>query len=253
MPLKHISIFFRVLEIPLINTKLYSELNWTEHSIISNANTATTFQITKNELYVPVVTLSTENNNKLTNLLSEGFKRSVIRNEYKTKIETVRQNDNNFKRTLLDASYSGVNRLFAMGFNNSNIKRNSNDPLSHRRYYLLRMEIKDYNVLIDGRNFYDQNINNSITRHNELLKLTTGKSEDYTTGCLTDYDWYIKDFNIDAVDLSHQAVLDSDPKAIQEIEFIYKLTNGTEQQILPVLEKEKETILEFSKGTVKVY
>ena len=54
------------------------------------------------------------------------------------------------------------------------------------------MEIKDYNVLIDGRNFYDQNINNSITRYNELLKLTTGKSEDYTTGCLIDYDWYIK-------------------------------------------------------------
>ena len=53
------------------------------------------------------------------------------------------------------------------------------------------MEIKDYNVSIDG-NFYDQNINNSITRYNELLKLTTGKSEDYTTGCLIDYDWYIK-------------------------------------------------------------
>ena len=142
------------------------------------------------DLHVPVVTLNTENNNKLTKLLSEGFKRSVIWNEYKTKIETIRQNDNNFKRTLLDSGFQGVNRLFMMGFNNNNIKRNCVDPLSHRTYYLPRIEIKDYNVLIDGRNFYDQNINDSITRYNESLKLTTGKSEDYTTGCLIDYDWY---------------------------------------------------------------
>ena len=138
-----------------------------------------------------------------------------------------------------------------MGFNNNNIKRNSADLISHRRYYLPRMEIKNYNFLMDGRNFYDQNINSSITRYNELLKLTTGKLEDYATGCLIDYDWYIKDFNIVAVDLSHQAVLHSNPKATQQI--IYKLTNGTEAQILTVLEKEKETILEISKGTVKIY
>ena len=61
------------------------------------------------------------------------------------------------------------------------------------------------------------------------------------------------DFNIVAVDLSHQSILDSDPKAIQQIEFVYKITNGAEAQILTVLEKEKEAILEFSKGTVKVY
>ena len=101
--------------------------------------------------------------------------------------------------------HSGVYRLFAMGFNINNIKRNSADPISHRRYYLPRMEIKNYNFLMDGRNFYDQNINNSITRYNELLKLTTGKSEDYATGCLIDYDWYIKDFNIVSVDVTQPA------------------------------------------------
>ena len=74
---------------PLINTKLYIELNWTKHSIISDVATATTFQITKTELYVPVVTLKTQNNNELTELLRKGFKRSVIWKEYKSKIQTV--------------------------------------------------------------------------------------------------------------------------------------------------------------------
>ena len=66
-----------------------------------------------------------------------------------------------------------------MGFDINTVKRNSDDPESHQSYYLPRTEIKDYNVLIDGRNFYDQNINDSITRYNEFLKLTTGKSEDH--------------------------------------------------------------------------
>ena len=78
-------------------------------------------------------------------------------------------------------------------------------------------EIKDYNVLIDGRNVYDQNVNSSIVRFNELLKITTGRSEDYSTGCLLYYDYYLKDFNIVGMDLSHQAVIDSDPKLNQTI------------------------------------
>ena len=74
-----------------------------------------------------------------------------------------------------------------------------------------------------GRNFYDQKANSSIVRYNELLKMTTGKPEDYSTGCLLDYEYYLKDFDIVGIDLSHQAVLDSDPKVDQQIEFVYKL------------------------------
>ena len=85
VPLKWISNFFRALELPLMNTKLYMELNWTKHSIINNVEGATTFQIRKTELYVPAVTLNTENNNKLTNLLSEGFERLVTWNECQSK------------------------------------------------------------------------------------------------------------------------------------------------------------------------
>ena len=109
--------------------------------------------------------------------------------------------------------------------------------------------------MIDGRNFYDQNVNSSIVRYNELLKQTTVRSEDYSTGCLLDYDYYLKDFNIVGIDLSQQAVLDLDPKINQQIEFIYKLPNAANGvfNLLTVLEKEKQTVLKFSEGTVKVY
>ena len=203
VPLKYIRNFFRALELPLINTKLYVELNWTKHSVINHVDTATTFQITKAELFVPAVTLSTENNNKLANLLSEVFERLVTWDEYKSKIDTV----------ITVAAEGG----------NPNTKRIDNNTLkinedvnSHRRHYLSRIKIKDYNILIDGRNFFYQRFNDNITRYTELLKLTTGRSEDYSTGCLIDYDYYIKDFNIAATDLSHQSVLDSYPKVIQD-------------------------------------
>ena len=209
-------------------------------------------------MYVHVVTLNTENNNKLSELLSKGFERTVVWNEYKSKIEriTIPQNDNMFRRTTLDTSFQGVNKLFAATYEVDDIERNANTEESRRTYYLPRAEIKDYNVLIDGRNFYDQNVNSSIVRYNEPLKMTTGRSEDYSTGCLLDYDYYIKDLNIVGIDLSHQAVLDSDPKINQQIEFVYKLPSGNaaiDYDFLTVLGKEKQTVLKLSEGTVKVY
>ena len=150
----------------------------------------------------------------MSELLSKGFERTVVWNEYKSKIErvTIPQNDNIFRRTTLDTSFQGVSKLFAAAYKTDDIERNANTEESRRRYYLPRVEIKDYN---DGRNFYDQNVNSSIVRYNELLKMTTGRSKDYRTGCLLDNDYYIKDFNIVGIGLSHQAVLDSDPKINQ--------------------------------------
>ena len=209
-------------------------------------------------MYIPVVTLNTENNNKLSELLSKGFERTVIRNEYKSKIETVNvtANDNNFKTTTLDTSFQVVSRLLVAAYETGDIRRNTNHEHSRRRYYLPRAEIKDYNVLIHGRNFYDPNVNSSIVRYNELLKITTGRSEDYSTGCLLGYDYYLKDFDIVGIDLSHQVVLDSDPKTNQEIEFVYKLQSGNaaiNYDLSTVLEKGKQTVLKFSERNVKVY
>ena len=119
------------------------------------------------------------------------------------------------------------------------------------------VDIIDYNFLIDGRNYYDQNTSDDFKKYKELRKIMTGKGEDYTTGSLLDYDYYKKNYKLAACDLSKQKVLDSNPKASQQIEFIYKLDNtrnpSTKAQILTVLEKEKETRLKFSRGTVKVY
>ena len=99
VPLKHISNFFRSLALVLINTKLYIELNWSKHSVMYDAAGITTFQITKTELYIPVVTLKTADNTNLNKLLEKSFKKSVFWNEYKSKIQTITQaqNDNNLK------------------------------------------------------------------------------------------------------------------------------------------------------------
>ena len=144
-------------------------------------------------MHILIVTLNTENNNKLSELLSKGFEINVVWNGYGSKIEgiTIPQKDNMFRRTTLGSSFQGVNKLFAAAYETDDIERDANIEESRRRYYLPRAEIKDYNVLIDERNFYDQNVNSSIVRYNELLKMTTGRSEDYSTGCLLDYDYYI--------------------------------------------------------------
>ena len=97
---------------PLINCKLYLELNWCENCEMSNVATATTFQITSTKLHLPVVTLQTKHNTKLIKQLSKGLKRSVYWNEYKNKIQAQEADANNYKRFLLGASFQGVNRLF---------------------------------------------------------------------------------------------------------------------------------------------
>ena len=113
----------------------------------------------------------------------------MVWNEYKSKIERINipANNNSIRRTILDKSFQGVNKLLAAAYKTEHIERNTNTNDSRNRYYLPRAEIRDCNVLIDGRNFYDQNVNSSIGRYNELLKMTTGRS-DYSTECLLDYD-----------------------------------------------------------------
>ena len=116
----------------------------------------TTFKITNTKLYVPIVTLSSKGNVKLVKLLEEGFKRPVYWNEYQTKIETRNLDNNNLTRFPLDASFQGVRRLFVLVFDNTDngvkkVERNSDTQI-----FLPRVNITNYNALIDGRNFYDQ-------------------------------------------------------------------------------------------------
>ena len=147
----------------------------------------TTFQITSTKLYVPIVNLSTKDNVNLTKQLNEGFKRSVYWNKYKSKIETKHLDANNVTRFPLDASFQGVNRLFVLAFNNgANIVQRD----SHKNYFLPRVSITNYNVLIDGRDFYDQPINDQIKKYDEIRKIATETGDDYTTGCLLDFQYF---------------------------------------------------------------
>ena len=122
---------------------------------------------------------------------------------------------------------------------------------SQQKYYLPRNDLNEYNVITDGRNFYDNLIENDMEKYRELKKIMTGKGEDYTTGSILDFNYFQKHYKLVAVDLSKQKELDADPRAIQQIEFKYML--GTDSTIYWVLEKSRETTLEFYKGTVKVY
>ena len=118
----------------------------------------------------------------MTKQLDEGFKRSVYCNEYKSKIETKPTDNNSVTRFPLDASFQGVNRLFVIAFGNTENGNKKVERNSHRKYLLPRVNITNYNVLIDGRNFYDQNISDQIRKSDEVRKITAGLGDNYTVG-----------------------------------------------------------------------
>ena len=128
---------------------------------------------------------------------------------------------------------------------------NEDQRKSHSTYYLPKVEIKDYNVMIDGKNFFDQPINNNIKTYENIRKIATGKGDDYTTGCLLDYSHFEKNYKMIAMDLSEQQVLD-DSRTIKEINFTANLDIAGNTTIFFITEEAKETVLNFSQGTVKV-
>ena len=193
--------------------------------------------------------MSKEDNKDFIEQQNKGFQRSIFWNEDKAKEQTENADANAVKYINLDPSFQGGNRLFLMAYSRADDNQATRN--GQRKYYLPRIDSKKYNVIIDGRFFYDNPIESDIEKYRELKKVMIGKGEDYTTGSLLDYDYFNKHYKLVAVDLSKQKELDGDPRAIQQIEFKYMLeTNST---IYWVLEKSKETILESYKGTVKVY
>ena len=248
VPLKYLSNFFRSLEMPLINCKIKLNLTWKKECVLSTDAGDAVFIINGTKMYVPVFTLSKEDNKDFIEQQNKGFQRSIYWNEYKTKEINENADANVFKYINLDPSFQGGNRLFVMAYNRANGQPTRN---GQRKYYLPRIDLEKYNVIIDGRNFYDNPIESDIEKYRELKKIMIGKGEDYTTGSLLDFNYFDKHYKLVAVDLSKQKELDADPRAIQQIEFKYML--GTNSTIYWVLEKSKESILEFCKGTVKVY
>ena len=147
VPLKYLSNFWRTLEMLLINWEVNLILTLPKDCVISSATGETKFAITETKLYVLVVTLSTQDNAKLLQQLKSGFKRTINWNKYESSVKTFAQN--RYLNYLINPSFQGVNRLFVLSF------ENENDRTSHSTYYLPKVEIKDYNVMIDDRTFFD--------------------------------------------------------------------------------------------------
>ena len=242
--LKYLSNFWRTLEMPLINCEVSLILTLSPTCVITNSNGAGAFAITDTKLYVPAVTLSTQENTKFLQQLKSGFKRVINWNKYLSKPELLGQNAN--LNHVVETNFQGVNRLFVLAFENDNHRT------IHDRYYLPNVEIKDYNIVINGENFFDQPIKNNKVTYDNIRKIATGQGDDYTPGCLLDYPYFTDTYKMIAVDLSKQQALDADPRAIQQINFTANLDRAGNTRVYFILEEAKETILDFSQGTVKV-
>ena len=245
VPLKYLSNFWRTLEMLLINCEINLILTWSANCTRSSSNEAITFATTDTKLYVPVVTSSTQDNAKLLEQLKSGFKRTINCNKYYSRTKTLNA-PNPYLDYLIDPSFQGASRRFILPFN-FNDNRNG-----HSRYYLPNAKAKDYNVMIDGKNFFDQPIKSYIKTYENIQKITTGQGDDYTTGCLIDYNCFIKHYKMIAIDLSKQQALDVNPKAIQQINFTANLDGNNNRLLFFIIEEVKETTLDFSQGTVEV-
>ena len=166
MLLKHLSNFWRTLDIPLINDEISLVLTWSENCVLTDiithiavaaqgytptrpdvsAPTNATFQIKDTKLYVPVVTLSTQDDNKRLEQFKTGFKRTIKWNKYRS--EMANQAKTNNLHYLIDPIFIKVNRLFVFSL------KNENDRFSFPKYYTPNVEIKDFNILIEGKSFF---------------------------------------------------------------------------------------------------
>ena len=169
--LKYLSNFWRTLEMPLINCEVNLILTWSSASVITNSTGAGTSEIADTKLYVPVITLSRQDNSKLFQQSKSGFKRVINWNKYLSKPELLTRNPN--LNHLFEPSFQGVNRLFILAF------EDDTQRTSHCDYYL-----PNYNVMINGENFFDQPIKNNKVTYESIRKIATGQGDDYTTGCL---------------------------------------------------------------------
>ena len=194
-------------------------------------------------MYVPVVTLSKENDIKLLEQLKTGFKRTIKWNKYRSQMTIQPQNNN--LNYLIDPTFTNVNRLFVLSFERieeNNIKKDYRDSFSH--YYVPKVEIKDFNVLIDGKSFFDLPVKNEEQAYEKIIEISN--NNDYTTGNLLDYAYCKNHYKLIANDLSKQTKL-KDP---QQIDFIENLLKNTGATMFFIIEKSEETT--FSQSSVTI-
>ena len=233
VPLKYLSNFWRSLDLPLINCEIELDLRWERNCIITEASrtfravdpnagpvvyelvteiTGATFQINNVKLYIPVVTLSINDNIKFLKNIKQGFKRIISWNRYRSEITT--QPKNNNLDYLADPTFRDINRLFVLSFKNGNT-----DPMrdSFDKYYMPLVEIKDFNALIDNKPFLDHPAKNKQEACEKLIEVS--KNDDYTTRNILDYLYHQNYYELIGIDLSRKA----NASIPQQINFVGKL------------------------------
>ena len=181
-PLKHLSNFWRHLDIPLINCEVELILTWFKNCVLIDKSTReanydaspvlyeidnpenATFKITDVKLLVLVVTLSKENDIKHLEQLKAGFKRTIKWNKYRSQMSIQSQNNN--LNYLIDPTFTNVNRLFVLSFPRNN---NTDSRHSFLNYYVPKFKVNDFNVLIDGKSFFDLPVKMMKKRMKKLL------------------------------------------------------------------------------------
>ena len=202
--------------------------------------------MTETQLYVPVVTLSKENNKKLLEQLKSGIKRTVKCSKYRSKMAV--QSNNNNLNYLIDSTFTKVNRLFVLPFERieeSNVKKDHRDCSLH--YYVPNVEIKDFNVLTDGKSFFGFLVKNEEEAYEKNIEMT--RNNDCTSGNLLGFAYFKDDCRLIVTDLSKQTKL-KDP---QKISFISKLENQAHgATMFSIIEKSKEATFDFLQNSVNI-
>ena len=255
-PLKYLGNFWRALNIPLISCEVFLELKWNKNCVITslerrqvdagppvvrdNAPTGATLSITNCKLYVPVVTLSKDEEIKLLTNLKSGFKREIIWNKYRSQMTTEEANKN--LNILIDPAFTNVNRLFVLAY------RTADDRQSFPQFYLPNVMVKDYNVIIDKLAFFDLPIKTEEEAYEKIIDIS--RNNEYTTGNLLDYDYFKKYYKLIAIDLSKQQALQENEYLIQQINIIGRLEQAA--NVFIIIEKKENNILEFSQNFANV-
>ena len=191
-------------------------------------------------MYVPVVTLSAENDNTILEQLKTRFKRTIKWDKYR--LEMSNQTKNNSLNYLIDPTFTNVNRLFVLSF------ENENNRISFSKYYVPKVEIKDFNVLIDGKPFFEIPVKNKEEAYEQIIEMS--KNNDYTTGNLLDYEYFKDHYQLIAIDLSKQIELENfDLK--QQINFNGSLEENNATMFF-IIEKKEESTFDFSQNSVVV-
>ena len=152
------------------------------------------------------------------------------------------QTKTNHLNHLIVSTFTKVNRLFVLSF------KNKEDRTSFSKYYVPKVEVKDFNVLIDGKSFFDVPIKDKEEAYEKIVSI--GKNNDHTTNNLLDYEYFSKYYKLIAIDLSKQIELEN-PDFRQQVNFIGKLENDKVTMFL-ITEKPEETTFEFLQNSVRI-